>query len=1606
MTDRTVTVRLRLDSTGWTAGSRSATASTDALSRSAAAAASAAQRDAQRTAAAVAGTFSGMARTGEAALGRLDTAATRSSQALAANTAAMTRSTAAAAATAARVTTTAATTATTATRGVATAAGQIPATFRAGATAATTSLGRIDVAAAGSQAQIARTLLTQRQALTASAATIAQAGAGIATVTASGVAGSQRLGLAARLTLAQAATASQAAAAGTTASAVRMTTAQRLAASGATNAAAAAAAAAVRADANARVLAGTFGTAAVRARTFGSAVVTAARGSETALKGARTASLLLVAAFGAAVFESSKFESAMSRVKAATQAPAKELGQLRNAAIQAGASTQYSATQSADAITELAKAGVSTSDILGGALKGTLSLASAGEMDVADSAVVAAKAMNAFGLTGAQMSHIADVIAAAAGKSATDVHGMSLAFAQSSLLAHQTGLTLEQTAGTLALFAQNALVGSDAGTSLKTMLMRLTPQSAEARAEMQRIGFSAYDSSGKFIGWSATAAALQKSLANLTPEARNAALGVIFGSDAIRAATIVAKAGASGVDEWTKAANDQGYAARYAATQNDNLAGDLRRLKSSLETALIQSGSAANGVLRDMAQALRDVVRWYSNLPPEAQKSVTVLSGLAGMVGLVAAGLLLVVPRIATTVRELNTLGLTAARTRVAMSALGRMTVVIGVLTAITMASDKLSDAMRKPAPNATKLSNELVKLAQSGSATAGSVKELDGFGDAVARIAHPSTLNRLDDVSSSVAHLGLTGSQIGSYKDAKDKINALDESLAQLVQSGNPDIAAKAFSKMSVEAEKSHTSTDKLRTMLPKYRDALTAANTQQTLATNSSKALGDQSQTTADDLQDTRTQAQKLSDTLDALNGANISATRASIEFQQSLADLRSTIKDNGHSLDITTEKGRKVTSAILDIAEAAQKHAEAVAQQTNSVEAGDKVLATDIAVLKQQLLQHHFSKKAVDELLKSYAQLPPQVTTAVVAKDDASAELEAIRRKLTSVPGGKSITVRAPSAAAIADLKAIGYKVTTLPNHQIRITVPTAAQKAALAELQARINALTDRKVVVTIEQRVQSGAITSQGGKNQIETRADGGIIGMPHAANGMFVPGYQPRIDTVMAMLSKGEGVLVPETVRRLGMLSGLGPAGVIKAMNSWGRYGSAMRFSSGGIAGGVQHFASGGFTYAPADPSSTLGVNAGWDRYNTAVDRVNAAGKALAAALADAAKKAAAVADAERNLSRVRSGHHTAAQLAAAEERLTKARQASTAAANKVASDRRSLNAADSALGVKAGTRSVTGFNLAAYEKQLAAANAANAAWERNLATVGKRAGQDVEGILRGMGSDGTALVAALAKATGSEFSKIVQQLKQLAPAAQATLSDYTRQLNAANATSATFQANLLKLAAMGDTALATQLAAQGDDAAAAIAAAAVKSASGAAAANKAAAANAAMLTSDDLANAVTLLGILKSHPGAGIADVLATGMDWATLRTLAPKIRSQIRGVPGSGVFVSQMKDQGVAMARGGILDRPTTVLAAEAGHRESWIPWNGSARSVALLAATAAGMGYQLVPAGRYAGAGGSGGSSVQPGGTSHEWHLHGAHQSGAEQRADLVRHMQFFT
>lgn len=354
----------------------------------------------------------------------------------------------------------------------------------------------------------------------------------------------------------------------------------------------------------------------------------------------------IVALAGVAISRFAEFDKAFSAVRANVQASPAEFAALRQAAVDAGQATVYTAGEAAAAQNELAKAGVTAKEILGGGLTGALALAASGQVEVADAAELAATAMVQFRLSGEKVPHLADLLAAGANKAQGGVSDLGFALKQSGLVASQMGLSVEDTIGTLSAFASAGLIGSDAGTSFRTMLLSLANPSKKSADLMRELGINAYDTQGKFVGITSVAGQLQTAFEGKTQAERDSALATIFGSDAIRAANVLYNEGAAGIDEWREAVDDSGFAMRQASTLQDNLTGDIEKLGGAFDSLMIQAAEGANGPLRDLVQQLTTVVEWFGQLPPELQQAALLFGLAAGGAMLFAGAALFAVPKI------------------------------------------------------------------------------------------------------------------------------------------------------------------------------------------------------------------------------------------------------------------------------------------------------------------------------------------------------------------------------------------------------------------------------------------------------------------------------------------------------------------------------------------------------------------------------------------------------------------------------------------------------------------------------------------------------------------------------------------------------------------------------------------------------------------------------------------------------------------------------------------------------------------------------------------------------------------------------------------------
>lgn len=376
----------------------------------------------------------------------------------------------------------------------------------------------------------------------------------------------------------------------------------------------------------------TAGMAKVSGESQKAATTMEAAGGKTKLitTGVAAAGVAATALGVAAIKMAADFDASMSTVQANTGASADEMAQLRQAAIDAGADTIYSATESADAINELGKAGLSTSDILSGGLSGALNLAASDGMEVGQAAEYMSSAMAQFNLTGADATHIADLLAAGAGEALGNVSDFGEALNNVGSTANKFGLSIDTTVGTLAAFAHQGIIGAEAGTQLRSVLLALTNQTEKQRKATEEYGITLYDAQGNFVGMSSLAGQLKEKLGGLTQEQRNSAMATMFGSYAIQGANVLYAEGASGIDEWTKKVSQSGYAADLAAKKNDNLKGDLENLSGSFESLMISLGEGGQGPLRSLVQTLDTLVDAFSQLPAPVQQSIVLLTALGG----------------------------------------------------------------------------------------------------------------------------------------------------------------------------------------------------------------------------------------------------------------------------------------------------------------------------------------------------------------------------------------------------------------------------------------------------------------------------------------------------------------------------------------------------------------------------------------------------------------------------------------------------------------------------------------------------------------------------------------------------------------------------------------------------------------------------------------------------------------------------------------------------------------------------------------------------------------------------------------------------------------
>ena len=344
-----------------------------------------------------------------------------------------------------------------------------------------------------------------------------------------------------------------------------------------------------------------------------------------------------LAPFALAVRQGSAFQSTLLNIKASTGATATELDSLKAAALQMSAAMGVGPTQITQSFLELLKAGMSVEQVLGGAGKAAVEFAAVGQMDVAAAGVVMADAMKVFGVTA---DVAANALSSAADASSTSIEGISQAFSQVSAVAALANQSLGDTSAALAILANAGIKGSDAGTSLKTMLLRLMAPADEAVGALDAIGLSVSsfrNADGSMKPLVDIIGTLNGALGGMDQAAKDDIFRQIFGSDAIRAAAVLTSTGVEGFNAMTGAMGGAASVGDKFKTIMSGLAGAAGTIFAALERLSVAATDALGPALMDLSVPITELVDGIANFIRENE--ALFISFAKGVAIFTAAGL-------------------------------------------------------------------------------------------------------------------------------------------------------------------------------------------------------------------------------------------------------------------------------------------------------------------------------------------------------------------------------------------------------------------------------------------------------------------------------------------------------------------------------------------------------------------------------------------------------------------------------------------------------------------------------------------------------------------------------------------------------------------------------------------------------------------------------------------------------------------------------------------------------------------------------------------------------------------------------------------------------
>lgn len=395
------------------------------------------------------------------------------------------------------------------------------------------------------------------------------------------------------------------------------------------------------------------------------------------------------------------FEASMSNVEALSGASGDQLQALTDKAKEMGATTKFTAGESADALSYMALAGWDTQSMLQG-ISPVMELAAAANMDLASASDIVTDYLTAFGLTASDTTHFVDVMAYAMSHSNTNVEQLGEAYKACAATAKSMGYSVEETTAVLATMANAGVKGGEAGTALNAIMTRLATNTKGCADELEKYGVSIYDSQGNMNSLSDILTGLSAVWDNQTDQEQANLAKTIAGTDQYsKLQTIMAgcsdqaaKGGQSFSDYASALENCSGTAGKMAGTMLDNLNGKMTLFESAADGLEIAVGEQLTPAMSDLYEVGADVLSGmteFVNDNPGVVKGITTTVAVLGTAAAGIAGVTAAV-NLASAAAAAFTAVTSVALGPVALAVAG-VAAVTGAFVAVTSAADAAVEA-------------------------------------------------------------------------------------------------------------------------------------------------------------------------------------------------------------------------------------------------------------------------------------------------------------------------------------------------------------------------------------------------------------------------------------------------------------------------------------------------------------------------------------------------------------------------------------------------------------------------------------------------------------------------------------------------------------------------------------------------------------------------------------------------------------------------------------------------------------------------------------------------------------------------------------------------